>query len=132
MKTWFQHIMFLSNNQQKIVAECVVKVKMLMQNVKLNISLVLKILGVCFRSKLVHYLRVMNQPMSQVDKGRNRTSEIHQGVYLYRFTLLKLICIIKRHNLCKYCFSFVHRLQDWLYMPIYKTTSSNRENLLIL
>lgn len=43
--------------------------------------------------------------------------------------LLKLIFINERHNLCKYCFSFVHSLVERLKRPNYKTTSSNRKIL---
>ena len=45
-------------------------------------------------------------------------------------TLLKFICVYKRHNLRKYCFSFVHSLQNWLFIPSYKTMISNRKILL--
>ena len=43
--------------------------------------------------------------------------------------LLKFVCVYKRHNLCKYCFSFVHSLQNWLFIPSYKTMISNRKIL---
>jgi len=42
-------------------------------------------------------------------------------------TLLKLIFINKRHNLCKDCFSFIHSLQNVAQMPIHKTMISNRK-----
>ena len=44
--------------------------------------------------------------------------------------LLKFVCVYKRHNLCKYCFSFVHSLQNWLFIPSCKTMISNRKILL--
>lgn len=45
-------------------------------------------------------------------------------------TLLKFVCIYKKHNLCKYCFSFVHGLQNWLFIPSScKTMISNRKIL---
>ena len=39
--------------------------------------------------------------------------------------LLKFICVYKRYNLCKYCFSFVHSLQNCLFIPSCKTMISN-------
>ena len=39
--------------------------------------------------------------------------------------LLKFVCVYKRHNLCKYCFSFVHSLQNRLFIPSCKTMISN-------
>lgn len=44
--------------------------------------------------------------------------------------LLKFICVYKRHNLCKYCFSFVRSLQNWLFVPSCKTMISNRIKIL--
>ena len=41
-------------------------------------------------------------------------------------TLLKFICVYKRHNLRKYCFFFVHSLQNWLFVPSCKTMISNQ------
>lgn len=46
--------------------------------------------------------------------------------------LLNFVYVYKKHSLCKYCFSFVHRLQDWLFIPSCKTMISNRKILFSL
>ena len=44
--------------------------------------------------------------------------------------ILYVYIVYKRHNLCKYCFSFVHSLQNWLFIPSCKTMISNRKKIL--
>lgn len=41
--------------------------------------------------------------------------------------LLKFVCVYKRHNLCKYRFSFVHSLQNCLFISSCKTMIYNRK-----
>ena len=249
IKNLVKHIFFCSCYKKGII-----KMKMPEQRVKLNISFVHKIVRVGFYRYLIHNLGIVNCSFCQMNKCRNRTSKIHQGMHLdcsfpmmklspwtklqtqlnsatvkgidhfiqvkskflslihflyllyqnlhkvlidkpillfIRFcqggfwhcldtrmikvrrtkvkrslyisqprpvrelskahyhelvtaseldgvpvtliavdALLKFICVYKRHNLCKYCFSFVHRLQNWLFIPSCKTVISNRKILL--
>ena len=43
--------------------------------------------------------------------------------------LLKFMCVNKKHNLCKYYFSFVPSSQNWLFTPSCKTMIPNRKIL---
>ncbi len=183
MKTWFQHIMLLCNNQQKVVTNgypdlceysisggsvksldmqmllypfeeqfnrtavksidhfIEVKPKFLsfiqflssmyqgMRKVLIDMPILLLIsfcqvgLGHCFKSRtvLIASVEVKSSLIISQTGSVCELSKTHHHEFIF---------VGERHNLCKYCFSFIHSLVEGWKTPYYKTTSSNRKILL--
>lgn len=74
--------------------ECVIKMKMLVQSIKLNIPFVHQVIGIRFNRNLVHHHRVMHQAMCQMDECGNRTfgsSDISSDSFLKRKTAEQIV-----------------------------------------